>query len=248
MPCTLYIDESGDPANPIDENGNKKLRSSRIFCLGGIIADENQQRFLKNKHKYLLDTYFSEIELGEKFKLHYNPLRMYQSPYSDLGRHKVLKLENEIFSIIRESKVTLLSFTIELEQHYKAYANPVNPLAIGLIYLIERLDLYMTNNNITTVNIFYEKFTNSMQDEMFKQHNFLNTSTRFKTKLDLKKLCRYINNGDPIKEPILQFADFWTYLPYAREKSRLDEVDFSKQYYNYDVDYKMKRGNVIVRY
>lgn len=40
----LYIDESGDPANPIDKQGQRKLRSSLIFCLGGILVNDEQKK------------------------------------------------------------------------------------------------------------------------------------------------------------------------------------------------------------
>ena len=42
----LYIDESGIPGNPIDKNGLLKPRTPRVFCLGGIIVDEQQRKFL----------------------------------------------------------------------------------------------------------------------------------------------------------------------------------------------------------
>ncbi len=41
----LYIDESGKPTNPVDNDGNVKPRTDRVFCLGGIIVNEEQKNF-----------------------------------------------------------------------------------------------------------------------------------------------------------------------------------------------------------
>ena len=245
MVHSLYIDESGDPANPIDADGNRKLRSSTVFCLGGIIVDEQQKQFFENEHKRLLSTYFSGVDLEENFKLHYNPLRMNQIPYSNIGRSNILKLEREIFSIIQKSKSTLLSVTIELESHYKRYDNPINPLSYCMICLLERVQRYMLDNNVSSIKVVYERFTKSQRDRVFKDQNYLK-SVGFQTNIDLNKLSNYIHNGDPIKEPVLQFADFWTYLPYIKEKSYLDvERNFSHQYYNYSTG--TMRGNYEIR-
>lgn len=199
------------------------------------------------EHKRLISTYFSGVQLDSKFKLHYNPLRMDKPPYCDIGRNNVLKLENEIFSIIKNSGAKLLSFTIDLEDHYKFYKkHPVNPLAYGLICLLERLRYYMRDNDIKSTKVIYERFTTGLRDMVYKEQNFLK-GTEFKASLDLNKLFRYIYNGDPIKELVLQFADFWAYLPYIKEKGLLEiEKNYSNQYYNYNTE--KKRGNVTIRY
>lgn len=246
MTYRLYIDESGDTANPINESGDRKLRSSMVFCLGGILVDETQKQFFEMEHKRLLSTYFTGIDLGENFKLHYNPLRMNLPPYSNIGRARVLELEDEVFRIIQKSHAVLFSFTIDLENHYQKYARPINPLAYGLNCMLERLLYYMEDNDIDSAGVVYERFTHSLRDVVRREQKYLVEETKFKTKPELHKLFRYIKNGDPTKEPVLQFADFWTYLPYIEEKSSLElEKKFSEQYYNYNKN--TRRGKVRIR-
>ena len=56
----LYLDESGDPGNPIDENGKRKLRSSTHFTIGGIIVNSEQKQFFETRHKEILEKYANE--------------------------------------------------------------------------------------------------------------------------------------------------------------------------------------------
>ena len=113
METTLYIDESGDPANPLDKNGNFKLRSSTVFTLGGLIVSDSQKKFLEEQHKTLIEKYFQNIPLTANFKLHSNLLRMNEFPYNQLERKDVLCLEDEIFTYIKKSGASLISFSID---------------------------------------------------------------------------------------------------------------------------------------
>ena len=246
MKTYLYIDESGIPTNPLDEIGNQKPRTTRVFCLGGIIVDEEQKKFLESEHKRLLEDYFKGIELEPNFKLHYNPLRMGHTPYALIGRERSQKLEREIFCILKKSNAKLLSFTLDLFRHYQYYhTHPVNPLAFGLIIIFERLVSYMHSENRNDVNVIYEQFNKGLRELVYKEHLFLQ-DTKFRTNLNLNKIIKFIENGDPVKEPILQFADFWAYIPFLKERSFLEVEDYSKQYYNFNA--RRNDGNVSIRY
>lgn len=241
----LYIDESGVPDNPLDKNGKQKLKVPRVFCLGGIIVDKNQKQFLENEYKRLIEDYFTGIELGSNFKLHYNPLRMGDSPYSDIGKERSQQLKTEIFEIIKKSDAKLLSFTLDLIGHYKKYATPVNPLALGLIVLFERFVNHAQKENIKTGYIIYERFNKGLRNLVYENYKFLE-KTKFKTKLDLNKIIKSIIDGDPTKEPILQFTDFWTCLPFLNEQNFLDVQDYVQQYHNFNTE--RDAGNVSIRY
>ena len=242
----LYIDESGIPDNPLDENGNQKLRTPRVFCLGGIIVNDEQKQFLESEHKRLLDDYFKGLELEPNFKLHYNPLRMGHTPYAIIGRENSQKLEREIFSILKKSNAKLISFTLDLIGHYQYYATrPLNPLAYGLIIMFERLISYAKNNGVDTASIIYELFDKGLKELVHREHKFIQ-GTKFRTNLKLDEIIKHIENGDPSKEPILQFADFWAYVPFLKERSFLDVRDYSEQYYNFNKS--RNDGNVSIRY
>ena len=120
---------------------------------------------------------------------------------------------------------------------------PVNPLAFGLIILIEKFLNYARDENIKDVVIIYERFNKGMRESVYRECQFLE-KTNFKTKLYLKKLIHHVNNGDPVKEPVLQFTDFWTCLPFMKEKSFLDIQDYAKQYYNFTDE--QNGGNVAI--
>ena len=243
----LYIDESGKPTNPVDSCGNLKPRTDRVFCLGGVIVNEKQKTFLENEHKRLLEDYFKGLELESTFKLHYNELRMGFTPYAIIGKERSIQLEKEIFSILHQSSARLLSFTIDLIGHYKYYTkHPISPLALGLIILFERLSDYMVTEKVHSVKIIYERFNKGLRESVYQEHKFLQT-TNFKTHLDLNKIIKYIHDGDPVKEPILQFADFWAYLPFLKERSHQDIQDYSNQYYNFN-NIPNYGGNVSFRY
>lgn len=241
----LYIDESGVPTNPIDKNNQLKSRTPSVFCLGGIIVDEKQKEFFECEYKRLFDDYFGSLGLISNFKLHYSELRMQGNPYSLIGIEKSRELTYEIFEIIQKSNAKLLSFTIDLIGHYKKYTTPINPLVYGLIILFERFFNYVKEENIQDTSIIYERFDKRMRDSVYRAHQRLK-KTNFRTKLNLNEIIPYIENGDPIKEPILQFTDFWTYLPFIKEKSFLDIRNYSKQYYNFDTEHNA--GNTAIRY
>lgn len=245
METTLYIDESGDPANPLDENGNFKLRSSTVFTLGGIIVSDSQKKFLEEQHKALIEKYFQNIPLPTNFKLHSNPLRMNEFPYNQLERKDVLYLENEIFTHIKKSGASLICFSIDLVGHYQYYTkHAVNPLAFGLIVLIERLLYFMRTNHISSANVVYERFTESLRDMVHKEQNYLR-NTNFRTNVDLKKLFNYITSGNPVKEVVLQYADFWAYIPFNKLRSEIRMERFPN-IFNYNTE--IKRGNVEIKY
>ena len=96
----LYLDESGKPARHRDENGNILLENSRYFTLGGIAVNKDSREKFQEAFHTIMSTYFSGITLDEKFKLHYNSLRMLKSPFDVLSRKQILQLEHDVFDAI----------------------------------------------------------------------------------------------------------------------------------------------------
>ena len=245
LDCFLYIDESGTSENPMDTNGNRVLRRTLVFCLGGLIVTRKQRDFFKDEHHRLIKTYFSNVTLSSNFKLHYYDLRMCKSPYKEIGSRNRKKLEQDIFSTIKKSGAKLLSFTIDLEDHYKQYPTPFDPLGYGLLCMLERFVNYMNNFQIKKARIIYERFDRHMRNRVYRTSKAMK-NTRLSTRIDLDKLSGYINEGDPRIETTLQFADFWAYLPFNEECRWLQVYEFRSHYYNYDAP--INAGNIKIRY
>ena len=245
MEYYLYIDESGTATNPIDDNNQLKYRTPRVFCLGGIIVNEKEKQYFESEHKRLLNDYFKDLKLASNFKLHYNELRMMNYPYSSIGPKRSQQLVDEFFEIIKKSDAKLLSCTIDLIGHYKKYTTPVNPLVLGLIRLVERFFDYTKEKNVKNTSIIYERFNKAIRECVYRDYK-THEQTNFKTRLNFKEIIHDIHDGDPTKEPVLQFTDFWTYLPFIKEKTFLDVQDFVKQYYNFTS--QGNGGNFTIRY
>jgi hypothetical protein len=124
-----------------------------------------------------------------------------------------------------------MSITIDLDCHYQQYKNPVWPVALALLYALERFDDFKIQNKVDGVAIF-EKFTNSMRDKVQLEWNKLRDIANFPhadpwPDLDLVK------NGDPCLEPILAYADFFGYIPYFRKKAIADWNTFIRKYHDF---------------
>lgn len=66
----LYIDESGDSGDYLDESNKIIEGSSKYFTLAGIIVDDTLKIDLDNKINSISDKYFSTISLPKNFKIH----------------------------------------------------------------------------------------------------------------------------------------------------------------------------------
>ncbi|MEX0656681.1 MAG: DUF3800 domain-containing protein [Nitrosopumilaceae archaeon] len=239
----LYIDESGDPGDYRDENGKIILRSSRYFTLAGIIVNDEVQSQFHEQYERIKSVYFGRFTLPANFKLHFNSLRMQNKfPYDKLTEDERLSLEDDVLTTILSLDCKLLSVTLDLDYHCQKYSNPVWPTALALLYILERFQYFIDEQNSSGVSIF-ERFTNSMRDKVKREWKILNSYPSFPkpTKWpDLEK----VENGDPVKQPILAFADFFGYLPFIRKTSIANWEKFIPQYYRFSE--RFMSGNVEV--
>ena len=117
----LYIDESGDSGDYLDESNKVIEGSSKFFTLAGIIVDDTLKMNLDDEINSISDKYFSTILLPENFKIHYHPLRNKRYPYDKLSDNQRFQLANDMFELIKKSNCNLLSVTINLERHCRKY-------------------------------------------------------------------------------------------------------------------------------
>lgn len=229
----LYLDESGDPGRYRDDDGDVILRSSRFYTLAGILVNEEVKCQFENEYKKIISTYFSRFtNLPQNFKLHFNSLRMQKKyPYDDLTEDERLNLENDVLTTVLNLDCKTMSITLDLDHHYRQYSNPIWPVALALLYALERFDDFKQENSVSGEAIF-EKFTNSMRDKVKLEWNKLKDIPAFPKPnpwpdLDLVK------NGDPCAEPILAYADFFGYIPYFRKKAIADWNTFTSKYHKF---------------
>ena len=233
----LYIDESGDEGDYLDENENVIDGSSRYFTLGGIIVNDSDDQKFVDAYNDIITNYFSGITLPSNFKLHYHPLRNKHSPYDQLKDEDRWKIPNDVFDIIKNLDCHLLSVTIDLDNHCKRYPNPVNPRAYALLLILERFQ-YFVEEQGSTGRAIYERFNAKMRKKAEMELKWLKKIPTFPTPTNLSRLNKHVESGDPTAQPILNFADFFAYLPYLRRESngkatkRWDEINF--KYYNFN--------------
>ncbi|MCA9820868.1 MAG: DUF3800 domain-containing protein [Nitrosarchaeum sp.] len=230
----LYIDESGDIGDYRDANDNIIPGSSKYFTLAGIIVnDETRIAFEEELDKLLTET-FDGIELPECFKLHYQELRQRYPPYDQIDDVFRWNISDSIFKWIENAECWLLSVTIDLDKHCK-YTKPADPRAYSLLLILERFQYFLQEKADTGIAI-YEKFNAKMRKKAEAEQKWLQKIPKFPVPTNLNLLKEKVRNGDPVKEPMLQIADFFAYAPWIKQMSNGQATDRFYQilpkYYN----------------
>lgn len=210
----LYIDESGDEGRYLDRDGNFIEGSSKCFTSAGIIVEKSLVPAFNAEHNNLISKYFSKIRLPGNFKLHYSPLRTNKFPYNQISDKDKRGLETDVFDIINRLDCALLSVTINLHAHYERYERPVSPRAYSLLLLLERFQYFLEDSSSQGIAI-YERFNAKMRKKVMLETKWLQNYPKFAIPTKLNNIHQHIKYGDPTKEPILNLADFFAYLPFT---------------------------------
>jgi hypothetical protein len=232
----LYIDESGDEGDYLDSNGQVIRGSSRYFTAGGIIVKDTDVQVFEREYNNIVTNYFAGIALPLNFKLHYYELRTPHppSPYNQLSPQQRLEIPQKIFDLIQNLDCSLLSVTIDLASHCN-YPHPANPRAYSLLLILERFQYFLEDNN-STGKAIYERFNAKMRKKVEIELRWLRSIPTFPVPTNLNNIQGRVITGDPTKQPILNIADFFTYLPYNfRNTSGQATTDFDyikSKYYN----------------
>lgn len=249
---TLYLDESGDEGDYDINNNNQKDGSSRYFTLGGIIVNDEVKSKFENKINEIKSKHFPHLEELHNFKLHYFELREGRYPFNSMDKSKRKKIADDVFRVIgdNETECYLLSATIDLHKHCEQYKKgiPIKPRAYSLILIKERYQYFLEEKK-SRGKIIYEEYDNNLRKHVQYAYDYLNrTNFHFYSKLE--NIDGDVINGNPLKEILLQFADFAVYPAYRKCKScntqtrRFDEI--SHKYYNLNHEFKTRRGNLHV--
>lgn len=231
---SLYIDESGDVGDFIDANGLPIKGSSKYFTLAGIIVDDPARIQFEDEFEKLIAETFDGIQLPHNFKLHYQPMRQKQYPYDQLPDELRWNISDSIFRWIQNADCHLLSVTIDLDKHCQ-YKRPADPRAYALLLLLERFQYFLEDYRDTGIAI-YEKFNAKMRKKAEMEQRWLRQIPSFPIPTNLSLLSQKVRNGDPTKEPMLQIADFFAYVPWIKQMSNGQATkrfyQILPQYYN----------------
>ena len=242
----LYIDESGDSGDYLDEFNKVIEGSSKFFTLAGIIVDDTLKTNLDNEINSISDRYFSTISLPENFKIHYHPLRNKRPPYDKLLDSQRFQLANDMFKLIKKSNCHLLSVTINLERHCRKYGIPANPKAYAMLIILERFQDFLEENGAEGRAI-YEKLNKKARKKVERTIRGLKEILRFRHYRELNNIRGHVENGDPKTSPILQLADFFAYAVWIKlttsDASKNRWLSIKDKYYRLDYGW-YKAGNV----
>lgn len=240
---TLYIDESGDPGKY--KADNKIIpRSSKHFTLAGIIVQDRMIHSINVRIQNLIQKYFKSTPLNEK--LHCYPLAQNLSPYNQLPPGDGLRLMNGAFEIICDSPCWLLSATINLEKYFTKGYPYENSKAFAMLLMLERFQRFLGLNN-SAGNAIYESFGSGERRRIKRTVSALYGPLHIQHYDDINQILSRMQDGDPIKEPILQLADFCAYAIFTKHESDCHKYDrwnsIKQKYFELDSGYYTS-GNV----
>ncbi|MBM2819863.1 MAG: hypothetical protein HW410_1545 [Nitrosarchaeum sp.] len=232
----LYLDESG--VEGLSSNPSQKSADDDWFTSGGIIVNENNIGEFETSHSEIISEFFTKrgVTLPEGFKLHYREARQRQYPYDHLSEKEIGELASTVFNTIKKIDCKLVSASINKRTHCsKPYPYTANVRAYSLLLCLERFQYFLEENNKEGIGI-YERLTRSMRNNIETDLQNLRRLTKFPFFTNLDKIKGKIRNGEPVKEKVLQFADFVVYpthlLFYTNRKcsNRFTEIHY--KYYN----------------
>ena len=202
----LYIDESGDEGDYV-KNGQIVRGSSRFFTMGGIIINENNRGIFTKKIESIRNQYFRNVKPIEKFKLHYCDLIANKFPYSKITRLERYDLANAVFDAVKNIDCHLISVTLDLYNHCRKYSSPLNPRGYTMYLLLERFQLFIEEKNDNGIAI-YENYNSHLRKKVELIHKWIVEYPDFPSNVRFNNIEKTVRNGDPIVEPMLQYADF----------------------------------------
>lgn len=244
----MYVDESG--VENVVSDARRKNFDSDWFTTGGIIVKEENI----GKFEWVLDSIVRDnftnrgMKLPSDFKLHYNSLRAKEYPYDRLSDLGCKSIADAVFESINSIECSLVSATIHKPSHLAKYEIPVDVRAYTLLICMERFQYFLQDVNGTGA-VVYEQLTVRLRQKMYREMRALRAIPNFPYLTKLDKIRGKIINGDPTRDKMLQFADFFAYAPHIKmvtchkKDTRWQEI--KNRYYSPYGDWK-KRGFVVL--
>jgi len=137
----MYIDESGDTI-PISQGGKNFL------VLTGCIIHENEKVSIETNFREIKQKYYQnpDIEIKSNFLRYANPDLSENSPIKLNDRKKYDELEKDMADFLKNIPVVLYTVVIHKKGYWQQYPAQ-NPYEVAYIFLIERYQKYLKENN-----------------------------------------------------------------------------------------------------
>lgn len=245
----FFIDESG--TDGLAPEGKRNNLDANWFTAGGIIVKETDIPKFEDIHRCIIQDYFakSSIKLPSNFKLHYQELRQHKShPYNKLADKQRWEIADKMFDAIGSIDCSLVSATINKLDHDQRYEWSVNVRAYTLLLCLERFQYFLEDNNDNGTAV-YEKFSKGLNEKMIKELKYLTSIRTFPSFTNLNKIKGRVKNGNPTKDKVLQFADFFVYAPHIKfvtsHKADRRWQQIESKYYN--IQGKWNRSGFMLR-
>lgn len=95
--------------------------------------------------------------------------------------------------------------------------------------MLERFQYFLLNNNGIGITL-YERYDPFIARQVKYTHDYFAKNASFPKYVNFNNILGGVRNGDPLLEPILQFADFFAFAPYMKHQSngkkRIDMTKF----------------------
>ena len=192
--------------------------STKHFTLAGIIVQDRVISTINTHVQNLIQQYFKSIPLDDKFKLHCYPLVKNHPPYDQLPGKGRLRLMDDVFGVILNSRCWLLSATINLEKYFKKGYPYENPKAYAMLLMLERFQRFLRLND-SAGNAIYERFRSGDRRKIKRTISALYGPLWIPHYADINDMLSNMQNGDPTNEPILQLVDFCAYATFTKHES-----------------------------
>jgi hypothetical protein len=203
----LFLDESGDD-HFLKQDGTINHGCTKNITIGGIIVKDSDIQKFHNEYNNLVNNYFAGVSLGDKFKLHYNTLKIgKKSPYKEIHFEGRSNLSRDVFSILDTLDCHFLACNIHKPSHWSRYGiNTRNPKAYALLVCVEIFIDFLQEFGQSGTIIYeeFEKIRKQMGDEL----NELLSYPTFPNIHNLQDVAKFVRSGKPKQHPILQFSDF----------------------------------------
>lgn len=89
--------------------------------------------------------------------------------------------------------------------------------------MLERFQYFLEDNNESGEAV-YERYNSRVRKNVELLHAHLKDSPSFPQYTNFSNIVGSIKDGDPLLEPVLQFADFFAYIPWITRSSSYQKI------------------------
>ena len=125
---------------------------------------------------------------------------------------------------------------------------PADPKAYAMFLMLERFQDFLASKG-SQGTVLYERFNKKERKKVETTMKMLKEQLKSRRYVDLSNIVGNIRNGDPLKEPILQLADFFAYatqIKYRTNDEKKYRWDSIKEKYFKLYSTRLHRGNVFI--